>query len=191
MLENRTLEDWESLYEAERFRIPVRELSPDVTRNFAWEGWDREHKIPAQCCQISFSRPQPRQFLRTDHLQRCFVLLAAVNGAHMGRALVGVGVEVHPYFHTCHIILSISRRAYGALSNNHLHPETAMENIGWSDEERKRAWAEEGARPSNYRRTEDAIGYLGPVPQICACGEYHAPRESCPIFGNAFTPRGQ
>lgn len=66
-----------------------------------------------------------------------------------------------------------------------------MENIGWSDEERKRAWAEEGARPSNYRRTEDAIGYLGPVPQICACGEYHAPRESCPIFGNAFTPRGQ
>lgn len=40
--------DWEAIYEAERFRLPVRELSPDVARHFAWEGWNNEHKIPAQ-----------------------------------------------------------------------------------------------------------------------------------------------
>lgn len=46
MLENRTLEDWEALYEAERFRAPVRELSPDVNRHFAWDGWSPTHKLP-------------------------------------------------------------------------------------------------------------------------------------------------
>lgn len=38
--------DWEAIYEAERFRVPVRQLSPDVTRHFAWEGWNLTHKIP-------------------------------------------------------------------------------------------------------------------------------------------------
>jgi hypothetical protein len=40
--------DWEAIYEAERFRLPARGLSPGVTRRFAWEGWDKEHKIPSQ-----------------------------------------------------------------------------------------------------------------------------------------------
>lgn len=40
--------DWEAIYEAERFRIPTRQLSPDVTRHFAWEGWSPDHKIPNQ-----------------------------------------------------------------------------------------------------------------------------------------------
>lgn len=40
------LTDWQVIYDYERHRIPVRELSPIVDRNFAWEGWSEAHRVP-------------------------------------------------------------------------------------------------------------------------------------------------
>ena len=64
-----------------------------------------------------------------------------------------------------------------------------MENHGWSEEQRKAAWSKAGADHLNYAPTVGGIEYIGPVPRVCACGEYHAPGEACAIFGSAFTPR--
>lgn len=40
--------DWEALYQFERTRVPVREVSPDVDRNFVWQGSDEQHPIPIE-----------------------------------------------------------------------------------------------------------------------------------------------
>jgi hypothetical protein len=50
MAENieRDLDDWQAIYEYERHRAPVRELCPQVDRNFEWLPSNSEHKIPVK-----------------------------------------------------------------------------------------------------------------------------------------------
>jgi hypothetical protein len=38
--------DWQAIYDLERHRVPVRELSPAVDRHFQWEGWSESHRVP-------------------------------------------------------------------------------------------------------------------------------------------------
>jgi hypothetical protein len=40
------LDDWQAMYDYERHRSPVRELSPEVDRNFEWLPSNSTHKIP-------------------------------------------------------------------------------------------------------------------------------------------------
>lgn len=65
-----------------------------------------------------------------------------------------------------------------------------MKAFRLSDQERKEIWARECSKPEHYSRGERAITYTGPTPRMCGCGEYHAPREACEIFGFTFAPRG-
>jgi hypothetical protein len=37
---------WGALYEQERNREPVRQISPGINRHFQWEAWNDRHKIP-------------------------------------------------------------------------------------------------------------------------------------------------
>jgi hypothetical protein len=48
MAENieREMVDWDAIYLYERNRTPVRELSPEVDRNFEWLPSNSEHRIP-------------------------------------------------------------------------------------------------------------------------------------------------
>jgi hypothetical protein len=40
------IEDYEALYESERYLIPVRRLCPGIDRSFAWHGANDQHKYP-------------------------------------------------------------------------------------------------------------------------------------------------
>lgn len=64
----------------------------------------------------------------------------------------------------------------------------SMDGSNWSEKRRKAAWSMACGDRSNYVSIEGGIEYVGPVPRVCACGDYHAPGETCAIFGATFAP---
>lgn len=68
--------DWQAVYDYERHRIPVRELSPAIDRNFQWEGSNPDHPVP-----IKWLEHYASAFHFTDE-----EILAARTAADMPRA---------------------------------------------------------------------------------------------------------
>ena len=68
--------DWQALHDYERYKVPVRELSPVVDRHFQWEGWSESHPVPIQWLE---------HYAAAFHFHDA-ELLAARTSLHMPRA---------------------------------------------------------------------------------------------------------